>query len=133
MESVYLMSCMAVIFVAVFAASMLVLRAFADASAMRRLARSADRRTTPGWPRTGRFAALTKLSAPLMRLSMPDQDWEKSTLPKRFLHAGLRNVHAPKLYFTTKTVLAFASRRPWRYCYRPRRPPSAGVRGCCAS
>jgi tight adherence protein C len=108
MDSIYLMSCMAVIFVAIFAASMLVLRAVANAGATRQLTRFADAGAKPEQSRSGRLAALTKLSGPLVRLSMPDQDWEKSTLPKQFLNAGLRSVHAPKIYFMTKTVLALA-------------------------
>lgn len=109
MDTIFLTSYLAIIFVAVFAACMGVLRAIAAARATRQLGRFIDHRVMPGQPRTGRFAALAKLSGPLVRLSMPDRDWEKSTLPKRFLNAGLRNVHAPKLYFTTKTVLAFAT------------------------
>lgn len=109
MDTIYLMSYLAVIFLAVFAASMLVLRAIAAAGEMRRLGRFVGGRATPARPRSGNFAALARLSGPLVRLSMPDQGWEKSTLPKRFLNAGLRNVHAPKFYFTTKTVLAFGA------------------------
>jgi tight adherence protein C len=109
MATIYLMSYLAVIFVAIFACSLLVLRALAAGTARRQLGRFADGRATPVRPRDARLAALTKLSGPLVRLSMPAQGWEKSALPKRFLNAGLRNVHAPAYYFAAKTVLATAA------------------------
>lgn len=109
MATIYLMSYLAVIFVAIFACSLLVLRVLAAGTARRQLGRFAGERATPARPRDARFAALAKLSGPLVRLSMPVQGWEKSALPKRFLNAGLRNVHAPAYYFAAKTVLAIAA------------------------
>ncbi len=109
MATIYLMSYLVIIFVAIFACSMLLLRAFSAGVAKRQLGRFADDRVAPSTHRAGRFAVLAKLSGPLVRLSMPGQGWEKSALPTRLLNAGLRNVHAATIYFGAKTVLAVAA------------------------
>lgn len=108
MATFFLVSYLAVIFVAIFSCSLLVLRAVTAGSARRKLGRFADGRTVLAQS-AGRHVALAKLCGPLVRLSMPTQGWEKSALPKRFLNAGLRNEHAPAYYFAAKTVLAVAA------------------------
>ncbi|WLI87754.1 type II secretion system F family protein [Massilia sp. R2A-15] len=94
---------------AIFACSMLVLRAVAAGGARQRLGRFAEGRAAPAQRRAGRLAALAKLARPLVRLSIPDQGWEKTALPKQFLNAGLRNPHAPAMYFAAKTMLAIVA------------------------
>lgn len=51
---------------------------------------------------------VTKLSGPLAKLSLPDENWEKSALRARFMHAGFRSSSAPTIFFAAKTVLALA-------------------------
>lgn len=51
---------------------------------------------------------VVKLSQPLAKLSLPDEDWDKSALRARFMHAGFRSSSAPTIYFAAKTVLALA-------------------------
>ncbi|CAE6710871.1 hypothetical protein R69658_00913 [Paraburkholderia aspalathi] len=50
--------------------------------------------------------AVTKVSQHVAKLSLPKEDWDKSTLRLRFANAGVRNPSAPALYFAAKTLLA---------------------------
>ncbi len=52
--------------------------------------------------------AVIKLSQPLAKLALPDEDWEKSALRARFMHAGYRSSSAPTIYFGIKTLLSLA-------------------------
>ncbi|MBA5608522.1 type II secretion system F family protein [Duganella sp. FT3S] len=47
-----------------------------------------------------------KVAQPFMKLSLPEEGWEKHPLRTRFMNAGWRNANAPTLYFGAKTVLA---------------------------
>nr|WP_236589380.1 type II secretion system F family protein [Ramlibacter aurantiacus] len=49
--------------------------------------------------------AMTKVAAPLARLSVPEGSWETSPLRIRFLNAGIRREDARVMYFAAKTVL----------------------------
>ena len=49
---------------------------------------------------------VTKMSHHVAKLSLPKEDWDKSTLRLRFANAGIRNPSAPALYFAAKTLLA---------------------------
>ncbi|MES2153076.1 MAG: type II secretion system F family protein [Pseudomonadota bacterium] len=51
---------------------------------------------------------LIKLSAPLARMSLPDDQWERSANRIRFMNAGYRHPAAPAIFFAAKTVLAMA-------------------------
>ena len=109
MNTTYLLGYLSLVFVAVFACAMLLLRVAGHYLASKQLRRFAAGRA-PIATRRGRwFGALAKLTRPLARLSMPEQGWQKSALPTRFLNAGLRNAHAPIVYFGAKTVLAVAA------------------------
>ena len=44
--------------------------------------------------------------APLSKLSLPEEGWEKSGTRVRFLNAGIRSASAPVTYFGAKTLLA---------------------------
>ncbi len=46
------------------------------------------------------------MSHHVAKLSLPKEDWDKSTLRLRFANAGIRNPSAPALYFAAKTLLA---------------------------
>jgi tight adherence protein C len=50
--------------------------------------------------------AVTKMSHHVAKLSLPKEDWDKSTLRLQFAKAGIRNPSAPALYFAAKTLLA---------------------------
>lgn len=49
-----------------------------------------------------------KLSKPLAKLALPEEDWEKSALRTRFMHAGFRTSDAPYIYFAAKALLALS-------------------------
>ncbi|SFM92524.1 tight adherence protein C [Nitrosomonas nitrosa] len=41
---------------------------------------------------------VVKLSEPLAKLSLPEEDWNKSAFRARFMHAGFRSSAAPTIY-----------------------------------
>ena len=49
---------------------------------------------------------IAKLTSPLARLSLPDDNWERSAIRTRFIMAGFRQPSAPLVYFAAKTILA---------------------------
>lgn len=49
---------------------------------------------------------IVKLSAPIAKLSLPDEGWENSALRIRFMNAGYRGASPILLYFAVKTILA---------------------------
>lgn len=51
---------------------------------------------------------VVKLSAPIAKLSLPDEGWENSALRIRFMNAGYRGASPILLYFAVKTILAVA-------------------------
>mgnify|MGYP001550819018 CR=1 FL=1 len=51
---------------------------------------------------------ITQVSKQVAKLSLPKDDWGRSALRRRFMHAGFRNETAPAYYFAAKTVLALA-------------------------
>jgi tight adherence protein C len=51
---------------------------------------------------------IVKLSAPIAKLSLPDEGWENSALRIRFMNAGYRGASPILLYFAVKTILAIA-------------------------
>lgn len=51
---------------------------------------------------------IVKLSAPIAKLSLPDEGWENSALRIRFMNAGYRGASPILLYFAVKTILAVA-------------------------
>lgn len=55
---------------------------------------------TPGWTDT-----MAQLVGPFARLSLPGEDWERSVLRQRFIHAGIRHPGAKLIYFGLKTLL----------------------------
>lgn len=51
-------------------------------------------------------ARIVRLTAPVAKLSMPDEGWEKSNFRVRLMHAGLRDANWPVLFFGGKTLFA---------------------------
>jgi tight adherence protein C len=49
---------------------------------------------------------IAKLTSPLAKLSLPDDNWERSAIRTRFIMAGLRHPSAPVIFFAAKTMLA---------------------------
>lgn len=52
--------------------------------------------------------AVIKITQPLSKLALPDEEWEKSALRARFMHAGFRSSSAPTIFFGTKALLTLA-------------------------
>ena len=100
---------LAVLFLAVFACAVLALRLFSGNPVQQRLAALAARPApTATAPANPWVAHIIKLSGPLAKLSLPDEDWEHSLIRIHFMHAGLRRRSAPALFFTAKSVLAIS-------------------------
>jgi tight adherence protein C len=49
---------------------------------------------------------IAQVSERVAKLSLPKDDWDRSALRRRFMHAGFRSASAPAYYFAAKTVLA---------------------------
>lgn len=97
----------AVIFVSVTAAAMIVLLPFAPGRAKQRLeafagnAGSAEKQLTSQWTQT-----IVNVAGKFAKLSLPSEGWEESPLRLRFLHAGFRGDAPVMVYFGAKTLLA---------------------------
>jgi tight adherence protein C len=92
------------LFLAVFACTVLVLRLFSANRVQQRL----DKLKTgqPSAAASPWMAQIIKLSGPLAKLSLPDEESEHSLIRIHFMHAGLRHRSAPALFFTAKSMLA---------------------------
>ncbi|HTH77099.1 MAG TPA: type II secretion system F family protein [Trinickia sp.] len=51
---------------------------------------------------------IAQMSNRVAKLSLPKDDWDRSALRRRLMHAGFRSASAPAYYFAAKTVLALA-------------------------
>jgi len=97
----------AVIFVSVTAAAMIVLLPFAPGRAKQRLeafagnAELAEKQPTSQWTQT-----IVNVAGKFAKLSLPSEGWEESPLRLRFLHAGFRGDAPVMVYFGAKTLLA---------------------------
>jgi tight adherence protein C len=99
---------LALLFVAVFGAVLLVLSRLSRNPVQQRLAEVGEtvgrQRRAPGpWS-----TRVTRWAAALGQLSAPENSWENSAIRTRFMNAGLRHPTAPTLYFAAKTALAIA-------------------------
>ncbi|SDY03539.1 type II secretion system F family protein [Nitrosomonas sp. Nm33] len=98
-----------VIFIAVAGIAYGVMAVFARRSTQTRLKQIAakdnvlNERKNEAWKE-----GILKLSKPLAKFSIPDEDWEKSAFRARFMHAGYRSNSAPTIYFAIKTLLSLA-------------------------
>jgi tight adherence protein C len=58
--------------------------------------------------RRGWIERVAHVARPFMKLSVPEEGWERSPLRTRFMTAGLRSRTAPALFFASKTLLVLA-------------------------
>ena len=97
---------LALVFIGVFGVAMFGLAWLTPSAAserLRRLAPADERRTSRRW-----IERVAQVSAPLAKLSLPEEGAEQSGLRKRFMNAGFRSASAPLIYFGAKTLLAVA-------------------------
>lgn len=99
---------LAIIFTAVTLVTMAVMFQFSPGRLKGRLdmlkqGEISDKKTLSKWTET-----IVKLSAPIAKLSLPDEGWENSALRIRFMNAGYRGASPILLYFAVKTILAVA-------------------------
>jgi tight adherence protein C len=98
---------LALVFGGVFGASFLLLRLSGRNAVRERIDSLAEGTLKPRAPkRTGWAERLQKYTAPLAKLSLPEENWESSLIRKRFINAGFRHPSTPALYFAGKTLLA---------------------------
>jgi len=94
-----------VVFVLVFGGILLVVRVLTNNPLKDRLEaleeRSQVSRKSMAWVDT-----LVNLAAPLAKLSVPTEGWEKSPVRIRFINAGWRTPSVPGLFYACKTMLA---------------------------
>jgi tight adherence protein C len=94
-----------IVFVVVALLALAAMALFAPAALRQRLSTHAAQdgveHAGGGW-----IERVAKVAQPFMRLSLPEEGWERSPLRTRFMTAGWRHPSAPTLYFAAKTVLA---------------------------
>ncbi len=98
-----------IVFVAVFGVALVVVMQLAPNRVKGRLEQMVKpnvRLDTP--PESAWVERVTRIAAPLARLSVPAEGWEKSPLRTRFIHAGYSGRSPIPLFFGTKTFLALA-------------------------
>ena len=95
-----------IVFGIVCALAWLAMMLFAPVALRTRLRRFISKSEATALESDGWVERVAKVTQPLMKLSVPEEGWEKSALRTRFMNAGWRNPVAPTLYFASKTVLA---------------------------
>lgn len=105
---VLLIGLFAIVFAGAFGAMIL----FAPRDMRRRIQQAGGPQTTlPSEAESAGSAWLEKLadiSQPIAKLSIPKENWEKSSLRLQLMNAGWRSPHAAAVYFAAKTALALA-------------------------
>ncbi|KQW90234.1 type II secretion system protein [Massilia sp. Root418] len=96
---------LAVVFLAVLLVALAAMLLFAPGALRQRLAAHALPEGTAETP-SGWVERAAKVAQPFMRLSLPEEGWERSPLRTRFMTAGWRHASAPTFYFAGKSVLA---------------------------
>lgn len=100
---------LAVVFLAVFAACMLLGHAASAGKARRRVRALATEGASENASAASEWVArVARISGPLARLSAPERQEKISALRTRFVQAGYRSEHAPTIYFALKVLLAVA-------------------------
>jgi tight adherence protein C len=96
------------VFIAVFAAVFVVLRLTTRSAVRQRIDSLSDANASlePHAPGRSFIESIVKITSPLAKLSLPDDNWEHSVLRQRFMNAGFRNANAPAIFFSAKTILA---------------------------
>jgi tight adherence protein C len=100
------LSFLLIVFGIVCALAWLAMMLFAPVALRARLRRFSSKSETTALESDGWVERVAKVTQPLMKLSVPEEGWEKSPLRTRFMNAGWRNPVAPTLFFASKTVLA---------------------------
>ncbi len=96
-----------IVFAVVAGIGLVAARLFMPSLMQHRLARiAATGAAAPAAPAEGWVERAAKVAKPFMKLSLPEEGWEKSPLRIRFMNAGWRSPSAPVFYFAAKTVLA---------------------------
>jgi tight adherence protein C len=107
--SILQMGFLALIFFAVLGGAMGVMRLSTRTQVQGRIdALSKDAGPTLDPRRTPLIEHIAKLTGPLAKLSLPDENWERSAIRTRFIMAGFRHPSAPAIFFAAKTILALA-------------------------
>ena len=105
---VLLIGLFAIVFAGAFGAMIL----FAPRDMRRRIQQAGGPQTTlPSEAQSPGSAWLEKIadiSQPIAKLSIPKENWEKSSLRLQLMNAGWRSPHAAAVYFAAKTALALA-------------------------
>jgi tight adherence protein C len=94
-----------VVFAAVALVALAAMLLFAPGALRQRLAAHALPEGAADAP-SGWVERAAKVAQPFMRLSLPEEGWERSPLRTRFMTAGWRHASAPTFYFAGKTLLA---------------------------
>lgn len=100
------LSFLLIVFGIVGALAWLAMMLFAPEALRTRLRRFIRKSETTALESDGWVERVAKVTQPLVKLSVPEEGWEKSALRTRFMNAGWRNPVAPTLFFASKTVLA---------------------------
>jgi tight adherence protein C len=95
-----------IVFAVVAAICLLAARLFMPSLMRHRLARIVAPGGDQAPPQQGWIERAAKVAKPFMKLSLPEEGWEKSPLRIRFMNAGWRSASAPIFYFSAKTLLA---------------------------
>lgn len=97
------------VFLAVFAVSMLILTQFSPRLVQQRLDKLAGTNESDIGPAEPAWVPhVVKLSSPIAKLLLPAEGWETSKLRIRFMNAGYRTSSAPVLFFAAKAILTVA-------------------------
>ncbi len=99
---------LAILFIAVFGLSMLLLHHYTPGAGRRCMKLTPSTAAPEIGPAGGWSERIEKISGPLARRAVPGEGWEKSSLRIRFMHAGYRGDKAATIFFAAKTVMAAA-------------------------
>lgn len=94
-----------VVFVVVALVALAAMALLAPGALRQRLAAHALPESRADAP-SGWVERAAKVAQPFVRLSLPEEGWERSPLRTRFMTAGWRHASAPTLYFAAKTLLS---------------------------
>lgn len=97
---------LAIVFAVVVALALLAMLMFSSVPLRQRLGSFMAPPAPQAQEDNGWIERVAKVAQPFMKLSLPEEGWERQPLRARFMNAGWRNANAPTLYFAAKTVLA---------------------------
>ena len=98
---------LALVFCAVLGAGLGVMRISAGNAVQGRIDALSDTgASSPAGGQRPLIEQIARITSPLAKLSLPDEQWERSAIRTRFMMAGLRHPSAPAVFFAAKTLLA---------------------------